>query len=772
MNGLLNRLYGFDGLGFGADGVEFGWTVPIPAWAWLLVLAGACCISGLIYARAAMRPGIRAVAGLCRTGLLVALAALALGPRLERPRSRVEADRVIYLVDRSASMSVEDRTGRSRAQQFGQLTADHTDVFAAIRESKDARWYAFGSRVDELNAGDEVIPAMPASLDSSTRIGDAISGVLRANIGHPISGVVVFSDGRSGNPASKETLAQLRSASIPIIAVPLGSSSQEADLAITSASAPSIAFVDDTVPVRVRLAAGSGEGTLGGVLEIVEAETGVLLESAAVTQASIDAGEITVPVRMDREGTQNWTVRYVPDGADLSEANNETQLSVRFIDTPIRVLYIDGSPRWEWRYLKTALIREDSVDASCLLLAADRRFQQEGNTVLDTLPTSDEEWDEFDLIIIGDLNAALLGERAISAIRTQVGERGTGLLWLAGPSATPGSWAGSPLADLLPIRPGADAQRTAVWTTPVVFSSTPAADQLGMFSDLQTANGVGDASVGWSSLRWALRIEPSQIKPAVEPFALATPTATDEPGSPLVLAMRYGGGRTSLIATDEIWRWRYGRGEVLTERFWLPIIRHLARPRLAALGASSSLSVSSQLVLAGQPVSVDLVITDRALADISPRTFRAIAKRAADRSGGGRAEAIEFELTRESTEGPGVTRYRGTFTPLRAGSFDVMLADGDLLAATPARIDVMPEHDELRTPQADHAFLRSLAEETGGAMIAPEEIATLAESLPNRRVIVPLPPETRELWDHPVPLALLVLLGATEWIVRRKSRLP
>jgi len=774
MNALFNALYGFDELGFGTPESRFGWAFPIPVWAWFLVGIAALAIAAAVYLKTRLSVPKRVAGIALRFLLLVLIVALALGPRLERPRTRVEPDRVLYLVDQSASMTIAGGDGISRESQLIQSLASNAEVFADIAQSKDAHWYAFGGSVIPLEAEDAPTPRLPNADASSTRIGAAVSAVIAENTGHPISAVVVFSDGRSADSLSPQTLAVLRSDRVGVITVPLGSDSQIADLALTTATAPGIAYVDDTVPITVQISASAGAdpSSLLGRVEIIDAGTGLTLESQDLTPEQIEAGSLTIPVRIDQTGEQRWTARYIPDGPDLSPANNEASLAVRFVDDPIRVLYIDGSPRWEHRYLKSLLIREDSINASCLLLAADRRFQQEGNTVLTALPSADEDWDVFDLVIIGDLKADLLGQRAINAIRDRVGNRATGLLWLAGPSATPQSWAESQLADLIPIRTGSRAGRLTTWAEPVVFASSPVADRLGLFRDLlgtDNPTGISDPGSGWSGLRWALQIEPGRLKPSAEPLALALATISQSPPTPLVISMRYGAGRTALVATDEIWRWRYGQGEPPTERFWLPIIRHLARPRLAALGSGVSLTTSTKAATVGQQMIVELLINDRAIAEVAPAYFEATIAPETGRA----ATPQAVRLTRDTSIEGGPARYRGAFTPLEPGSYEVGLANQGSLPADPAaQFEVIALNDELRAPQTDHDALREIAALTQGRFLAPSDLQQLPQLLPNRRVIVPLAPETKALWDHPFPLTLIVVIASAEWILRRRSRLP
>lgn len=71
------------------------------------------------------------------------------------------------------------------------------------------------------------------------------------------------------------------------------------------------------------------------------------------------------------------------------------------------------------------------------------------------------------------------------------------------------------------------------------------------------------------------RIDPSSVKPTAEILADARrrfPAGGSAATSAAVLTMRFGAGRVAYVATDETWRWRYGRGESYQERFWLPLI--------------------------------------------------------------------------------------------------------------------------------------------------------------------------------------------------------
>src|SRR5262249_39576257 len=154
----------------------------------------------------------------------------------------------------------------------------------------------------------------------------------------------------------------------------------------------------------------------------------------------------------------------------------DSPVRVRVLDRPIRVALFDGYPRWEFRYLKNLLLRERSIRSSALVLSSDRRYLQEGTDPLASIPRTKEEWQPFDVIVLGDVRAELFSTEQLAQIRELVSSKGAGLLWIAGPSATPQTWRGTPLADLLPFTVGDDASAPRTFAESVLVSPAPASE--------------------------------------------------------------------------------------------------------------------------------------------------------------------------------------------------------------------------------------------------------------------------------------------------------
>jgi hypothetical protein len=811
MNRVLDALFGLDGMRFGSPDVEFGFARPFPAWAWFLGMVAVLAVALWSYSRLEGDRRIRwALAG-TRALVLLLLLFIISGPQLVRPNERVERDWVLVLVDRSASMSIADvepgvagAGGRiTREQQLRTALDGARDRLNTLTEKRTVVWLGFDGGVYDLES-----PATPTAGELGdprgprTRIGSALDQALARAAARPVSGVIVLSDGRSADTPGRAALRRLQAEHIPVYTVPLGNPEPIEDLAVAEAQIPQLAFIRDTVPVTVdvdRLGAAEDRPARGRV-RLLEKATGLVLDEQPLPTTPGDwrDGRTTVVLttRPEQPGTPTWIVRVVPDGPDLISENNEAELRPELVDRPLRVLYFDGYPRWEYRYLKNLLVRERSVRSASLLLASNRQYLQEGDVEVRSLPRSPEEWAAFDVIVMGDVQAGLFSREQLEQLREHVAVRGGGLLWVAGPTATPGSWRDTPLADLLPFSMGTRDQRNAPVTEyeePVTIAPAEGAERLGVLELSGSPTEpwparLSDPATGWSRLRWAQRIDPEAVKPTAEVLAWAAPVSAGgaRPGpaadgqTPAVLTMRYGAGRVLYVATDEIWRWRYARGEALPERFWLPLLRLQGRESLARTSRSASLEARPRRASAHQPVRISIELLDQALVDavggISSLRVRASRVGAAASGEAGPSGEAPAEVTL-SPEGGGarasMRTFAGVWLPDLAGTYRLEAID-PLLAGLglQAEVEVALDDDEMRRPETDHPLLAELSAETEGQLLPPESLGRVADLLPNRELRVAGTPDVQTLWDRPIVLAALLLLLAFEWITRRLIRLP
>ncbi|MBL8764212.1 MAG: hypothetical protein JNM07_08075 [Phycisphaerae bacterium] len=830
---------GADRLGFGQDGVEFLFARPIPAWAWALLAAGAFTLAWLAYRRLDGSGPARAGLGACRALLLMVLTVILAGPMLVRARESIERGRVIVMADRSASMSIGDapsaapvppgpgvpspapvdpgaRTPGDRVTREGQLRrilGAHVGAFARIEREQDLLWLGFGAGAFDLpttvergpDGSDHHVPQLGLAEARRTLIAASLDGTLARVGARPPAAIVILSDGRSFDTPSGTLLQSLQARNVPVFAIPLGSERPLSDLSVAFADAPPAAFTNDSVPVRVRIErVGGGERT-GARARLVDEATGETLDAQDVVfdapaapgqrGETSETRELTLTASPSVAGPARWSIVIDPGDDDLIATNNRREVRVELLDRPIRVLYVDGYPRWEYRFLKNLLVRESSVSASTLLLAPGRRFVQEGEEIPANLPSTSEEWARFDAIVIGDVRPEVFAEGQLNQIRRLVAERGAGLLWIAGEGAVPGAWRGTPLADLLPVQmnagDGAAGATIGAWDRDVVVSPTPRAGELGVLRLGSESDGVwprelSDPGVPWARLRWAQRLDRARLKPAAEVLATARPVsapgAEDVPEAALVVSMRFGAGRCIYVGTDEIWRWRYGRGEDLPERFWLQLVRLMGRDSLSRSGRAAVLEVSPGTVEVGGTAQIRMDVLDQSALDAAGERVLVRVRRMTAPDGSPLTEpaaplevVLRPEQGRETgTETTGTRGFSGGWTPAEAGEFLVETVEpigGAAGGIISTRAEATETDEERRRPEADHAGLARLCAETGGRVLTEEQVGALPGLIPNRTVRVLGRSDEDPLWDSPLALLLVIGLMTVEWVGRRLIRL-
>ncbi len=779
------------------EGVHLGLARPIPPWAFALFCVLVIVLSAWSYRGLVGSRWVRVLLACVRALILLVLGVLALGPSLIQTHERIERDWTIMLVDRSASLGVPDAQDASGARMTRdeQLRRALRDAWPTLREMdarRQVQWLGFGSGIFDLARTPDGMPDLAEANQQATAIGTAIDQALRQSAGRIVSALVLLSDGRSSDDLPQRAVARIQNDRIRVITVPLGSPTPMADLALTRVEAPLEAFVHDPVRVTVRVERrGTGPAPTAHI-ELVDERTGQILDRQTVEGSERE--EIVLRTRPETPEEARWLVRLSPDTPDLVDENNQQPVRINLVDRPLRVAYFDGYPRWEYRYVKNLLLREGSINSSAMLLATNRRYLQEGNELLTRVPSSPEEWAPFDVIILGDVRPGVFSPSQLEQIRDHVAQRGAGLVWIAGSGATPNQWRGTPLEDLLPVRLE-ETRPIEAWDEAVTLFATPASERLGVLrlagaDESAFPTRLSDPRTGWSRLWFCQRIDPDRVKPSTETLALAAPadrvldrlasqgaSALDVPppeATPAVLTMRYGAGRVIYVATDETWRWRFGRGEALQERFWIPLVRLPGRDSLGRSGQAAMLEAQPTQALVDQPVRISLRLLDQRLIDVSGESVRVRARDPRDPSDPG----VTITLQGQPAETAGVRTYEGVWSFAASGQVLLEAIEpwlGAQKIATTLR--VLREDSEMLHPEADHEFLASIRERSvkpGLASndippidLAPEDLSRLPGLIPVRDIRSEAPPTIEPLWDRWMVLLVLIGLLTLEWVGRK-----
>ncbi len=776
----LERLLGVDPVGSGEGtlwSLEHSW-----GWApWITLLLVALAVAWVVYFY--VREG--AVAGPVYKGLLISirLALLLLVclmiAELMLALRRTGLPTVVVMVDDSASMGIPDRydeklaslaAGRVKQIKLDQptrlnlaksiLVGNDTELLARIERKYKLKLYFF-SGTAQAQSGDlaelrtAIMELQPTG--DSTRLGAALRSVLADQRGTPPAAIVVLTDGINTDGESLTDAARYAwRKGVPLYTVGLGNDQPVQDLELTDLLVDDVVFVNDIIDFRFKL---SGSGLVGRSVEITLREknnSSVLAKIKAIVPAGGRSETIHLPYRPTVEGDFEYVIEVERLPEETKVDNNQLERLVSVRKDEIRVLLVQAYPNYEFRYLKNMLERDTTIKLRTVLQEADLEHAEQDDTALRLFPVRREELFEYDVILFGDVNPALLSPAIMSNINDFVEKKGGGIAFMAGPQYTPLAYRNTPLAALFPIdlataRIPAEGQALSEGfvAQPTDLGLTTPAMQLG--------DSAADTARIWHSLPPLYWLLETSKKPAAQVLA-EHPTRFDASGNklPVLLSQYVGAGKVLLHATDDTWRWRFRVGDAYFARYWVQAIRSLSRSKLLGKDRSALLTADPR----GNSVRLRARFLDERLAPAEDDGVTIVIERA-----GLNNQQVILERNASSR---GV--FETTVGDLLQGQYHAWIAKPTLEGKSPA-VDfrIVPPPGEFEQVQMDALELARAARETRGKFYRLPDIARLSKDLPpgHQVPIENLPPKV--LWNQWWVMATFLGLIVTEWVLRKRK---
>lgn len=727
--------------------VDIAWPWPV----YLLAVAGAAVLLLWLPGYRRLRRG---TASFLLRAALVAVLLLALAdPTLVVEAPEPIRGHVAVLLDDSLSMRIPDTDGVTAAERLNAIFGNRAES-PALGEGIDTRRFSFGDGVQPLAPGEPL-----RYRDARSELGAAL---LRAATGHDadsLASVVVASDGGgSPSPAARArldaALLALRAADVPVHVVALGGDFSGPDLEVQSLRIPRQTLIRDGFDVEIELAQ---RGLAGKRVTLVIEDDGVIVDRHDLTLPQ-EREHLIVRRRLafDEAGRRLLTARVAPLPSERLTENNRLERSIDVTDEPIRVLHFEGEPRFETKFVRRAATEDPAIRVASLIRTADNKYYrlgvEEPTQLAGGFPKDAAELFEYDVLILGSVEAALLEPEQQNAIRDFVSRRGGGLLLLGGESAfAEGGYAGSPLAQLMPVllEDGATDFRAEVHAQP-------------------TAAGRADPLLDFANADLFERLPALTV---VNPHRRAKPGATvllhsdHTQGKPLILlaAQNYGRGRVMSFAVTNSWRWQMSVQNPVRdqthERLWRGLLRDLGR----RAGDRVRLTLTDVESTPGRPVAVSAQALDPLY---HPQEQAALTLSVTTPLG----EIRRYPMT-PSEHGQG--RYAAQFIPGEPGRYDltVELTDnGETIADAREHVDITTTGREYHERGEGRRVLQRIAAATGGQLIEAADAGQLAGAVSDTR-------GTRTelkrlaLWNAPILLIVLLLLACADWVVRRRGDL-
>ncbi len=416
------------------------------------------------------------------------------------------------------------------------------------------------SRRDDVPGITEELKSAEAKGDS-TRLGAAVRAALDELRGTTPAAVVVASDGiNTEGPSLLDAAVYARHQGVPMFLVAIGSDHAARSLTLSDLEVEDTVFVNDLVQFRFKLTANGFQGKTIGIVLMRKASAvgGAEAKSEIVARADVTVAadgrpqQVVIPFRPAQPGQFPFTIEIEPGARSTGFGRNAEQeppkgegtgeppghplagrettsaldesvttspplsRSVQVSDKKIRVLLVDGSPRYEYRFLHNMLNRDSTIELHTFLQDADRESSEdEKSKYLRSFPVSLKELEMYDAVIFGDVNPSLLSPAAIENLADYVDrpEHGHALVLIAGPEFMPRAYANTPLARLLPFDPAAAREADPKTLLNEGFISQPT--ELGLAnSAMQLEDSPKESHARWKRLPpLHLISEVSDLKP-------------------------------------------------------------------------------------------------------------------------------------------------------------------------------------------------------------------------------------------------------------------
>ncbi|MFH1706869.1 MAG: hypothetical protein ABIF71_03005 [Planctomycetota bacterium] len=768
----MNPLWSFAGVaapegGAGADRVYFRF---LAAWDPALVVLAAGFLAVLVVwsyrgrGGAGMPRAARLAAAAARLCACAAVVAMIWRPAITLERTIRERAQVIILADKSLSMGIRDMPGAGpvRPSRDEAVAGLLTGLDAAVPGLDRFEVAAFTVGDGPAAAGLAAAAARPADMRVS-RIYEDTLAVLDRYRGRPVAAAYLFSDGNvtGSNVDAAEFHRRLAAdlPDLPFLAVAVGAAGVPLDLAVTEITAPEHVFVNEQVEVLVRYEL---HGAVAAPLVFVLRQNGVFVMER--TAEARPRGEVLFTFRPDTAGDIVLTCEAVPPpGETLVDNNTRTQV-LKAYEGRLRILFVEGTPRWEYRYLRNAILRDAMADLSAILVSADPAFPPEGEIPIRAFP-SREELEAYDVIVIGNVQAGWFSDRQMADIAACVEAKGTGLLLLPGTQAVAASYRDTPLAELYPVRVPQEDSYSVFEDRGQVRAFRPEVPPEGW--DHPVLQFAGDAAANravWEALPPFYRfVRTDGLKPGKTLLARYPGTAGFERADVIFAAGFYGLGKTFFSAVDATWRWRLGTGDTWYYRFWLNVFRYLSSGRFAAGRTPCLVLTGKQAFEIGEQVAVRALVRDGAFQPARADEWPAEVT--------GPDGARQPLVLRAVAGGEGF--FAGSFFPARPGTYAIRMADTRGEVREYQKLTIRLPEEEFRAMAGDRA---GLAVAAGGH---PERVLDAAAPASIYDHMRQLRPRDRvevtttdfELFNHWLLYVLLAAGLCTEWVLRRIFRL-
>jgi hypothetical protein len=637
---------------------------------------------------------------------------------------------------------------------------------------------------------------------NATQLGASVRQILDHFRGASLSAIILLTDGVTTEGEDLSGVSEYAAQKgVPLFFVGLGDVHEDRDVRLHDLQVEDNVFVNDKVNFEARVTA-KGYRDLTVPVTLREKLPDGREKEIDRTTVKVNPDGRPEKIRLRHQPTEPGEKQYViqvempkvpPGEKGPPPENLRLQRTIYVQDAKtVKVLYVEGSARWEYRYIKSLFEREavnakgvKSVELKTLLLDSDEDYIRQDRTAIPDFPPNKQELFQYDVILFGDCDprSPKLDDQKLRDLADFVRERGGGFLVIAGANFSPHAFKDTPLADVLPVEPTANLPTEAGEEKQEEYhlELTPIGRMHPIF---RLQRDEAENAAVWKELPpmyWfaeGFRTKPLAEVLAVHPKfrAEGRKNKNDDERHPLVVQQFVGAGRSMIYGFDETWRWRFRENELRFNQFWMQTIRYLSRSRVGR----TDLRLDRQTPYRrGEPIRITVRFPDNAPAPgkNNPAGIKTDVKVQVERQppptpdGENEIETQTLQLTK--VEGSWAT-YEALLTRTPEGKYKFTMIHPD----TPdgkkpgAEAVVVLPPGELDRRSMNQAEMEQAAANTQGRFYTLSNADRLLDELPpGTRVLLNTPRPPQVLWNHWLCFLLVVGLLTGEWVLRKRKHL-
>jgi len=370
-------------------------------------------------------------------------------PALSIATLRPQQNIVAVVIDDSRSMSTQE-DGHSRKEQV--LSTLNSGLLNSLKGRFQVRLYRLGDHLERIEKTEQLNASAPA-----THIGEGLKEVLADSATLPIGAVVLMSDGADNSGGiDLETISEIKRQRIPIHTVGFGRERMAHDIELTDVQLPARSLAKSRLQAQVTF---HQWGLKGQKVRLAVRDSGKVLTSRDIVLQGDGAAQTeTVLFNAGEAGVKN--LQFSLDALPEEEnKNNNTLTRVLYVDNAKpRILYMEGEPRWDFKFIRRAVEDDKNIDMYSVVRTTQNKLYVQVPTdappgeLKDGFPTKVDNLFTYQGIILGAVEANFFTAAQQDLIQQFVDRRGGGLLFLGGRTAlADGGYQKPPFSDLLPV---------------------------------------------------------------------------------------------------------------------------------------------------------------------------------------------------------------------------------------------------------------------------------------------------------------------------------